>query len=81
MANVFGEKIDFRARGFSIGPAAAHLAFARHRPVILGDRHRFDHLRVKVIGENAIKLQVMERRISCGGRLDGVHDELDQVFK
>ena len=54
MANVFGEKIDLRAGRFSIGPAAAHLAFAGHRPVILGHRHRFDHLRVEVIRKNAV---------------------------
>jgi hypothetical protein len=60
MANVFGEKIDLRASRFSIGPAAARLAFARHRPVILSDRHGFDHLRVEVIGKNAVELQVME---------------------
>jgi hypothetical protein len=67
MANVFGEKIDLRAGGFSIRPAAAHLAFAGHRPVILAYWHCFQHLRVKIIGKNAIKLQVMERRIICGG--------------
>ena len=65
MANVFGEKIDLRAGRFSISPAASHLAFARHRPVILGYRHRFDHLRVEVIGKNAVELQVMKRRIVC----------------
>ena len=81
MANVFREKIDLRAGGFSISPAATHLAFAGHGPVILGYRHRFDHLRVKVIRKNAVELQVMERCIIGVGRLDGVHDELNQVLK
>ena len=63
MTNVFGKKIDLRTSGFSIRPAAARLAFAGHRPVILGNRHRFDHLRVKVIRKNALELQVMEGRV------------------
>src|SRR5262249_28971995 len=78
MPNVFGEQIDLRARWFSIGPAAANLAFARHRPVILGYRHCFDHLRVEVIGKNAVKLQMMERCIICGGLSYGVDNELDK---
>jgi hypothetical protein len=78
MANVFGEKIDLRAGRFSIGPAAAHLAFAGHRPVILADWHCFEHLRVKIIGKNAVELQVMERRIICGRPSYRVDDELDK---
>jgi hypothetical protein len=77
MANVFGEKIDLRAGRFSIGSAAARLAFARHGPVILGDRHRFDHLRVEVIGKNAVELQMMKGRVVCMRRLDGIDDKLD----
>src|SRR5436853_508996 len=63
MANVFGKKIDLGPSRFSVGPAAAYFTFARHGPVILIYRHRFEHLRVKLVGKNAIKSQMMERCI------------------
>src|SRR5436309_2050959 len=53
--SVFGKKIDLGASGFSIGSAAAHFAFARHCPVILRDRHGFQHLPVKIVGKHTLE--------------------------
>ena len=81
MASVFGKKIDLRAGRFSIGSAAAHLAFAGHRPVILGHRHRFDHLCVEVVGKNAVEMQVIERCIVCMRLSYRVDYELDEILQ
>src|SRR5216117_4552775 len=72
-------KIDLSASGFSIRSAAAHLTFSRHRPVILRDRHGFQHLPVKIVGKHALESQVMERRIIRRRRSHGIHHEPDQI--
>jgi hypothetical protein len=79
MTNVFRKKIDLGASGFSIRSATARLTFSRHRPVILRDRHGFQHFAVKIVRKHSLEPQVVEWRIIRRRRLHRVYNERDQI--
>jgi hypothetical protein len=80
VADVFGKKIDLGARRFSVRPAASYFTFAGHGSVIALDGQRLQYRRVKIFRENALKSQMVERRVVRASSLRRFHDEIGQVF-
>jgi hypothetical protein len=79
MTNVFGKKVDLRASRLSIRSATSHFAFARHRTVILGHRHRLEHFHVEIVGEYAVESQMIKRGVICVSVFDRIHNKIGQM--